>query len=342
MSVAVASVAGAFSLLQGVQAQSPIPVFTYGDRDLFLCFREDLADPPQTYDVEVDIGPASTYYGAAIGSVIQVNNSGTYTTALLNSIYSSLDTLSWSVEGCVPNGGDSGDATYTPDTLWLTSPRPDPRDVGTVWNATSRNAQAGAAGEIASLQFNAALYSSITPASPDNTVSSLVVPDGGFSCDSFLGKSVYILPSGPYYAYANFDGRFQGNVENTTLPDFTSNPVSQPSRSDLYQLIPVTSGPAVPGTYLGFFELETDGSMQFHRLAAPAPALNITVSGNTSTISFPTGLGGHYTLYYTNSEGLLSPVSSWTQGNSLVGNGGVMSFQVTSTDDNRFYVVQDH
>jgi hypothetical protein len=339
MGVALLSAAGALFFLQSVQANTP--VFTYGDRDLILCFRQDLTLPAQAQDLEVDIGPATNYYGAAIGSVTQVNNSATYNLSLLNSTFGSLDTLSWSVSGCVPNAGDSGDPAYPPNTLWLTSPRLAPMVLGTAWVEHGSNPQAAVANEIGAIQFNAGQYSASLPEGPTNTGSAIVVPVGSFSCDPFLGP-VENLPQGGSIAIGNFIGKFQGNVENTTPPDFTTNPDSQPSRSDLYALTPAPSKTNPTGAYLGYFELEADGSMLFYRLAAPPTAISVTVSGSTSTISFPTGLGATYTLYYTNAAGILSPISTWTQGSSVSGNGGVMSFQVNTTDVNRFYSVQDH
>lgn len=341
MLAALFSAAGALSLLQSVQANTPI--FTYGDRDLILCFRQDLTLPAQTQDLEVDIGPAATYYGAAIGSVIQVNKSGTYNPSLLNSTFGSLDTLSWSVSGCVPNAGDSGDASYPPDTLWLTSPRLAPLVLGTAWVEYGANPQAAVANEIGAIQFNAGQFSATLAQGPANTGSALVVPVGSFSCDPFLGP-VQNLPQGGSVAIGNFVGKFQGNVENTTPDDFTTNPDSQPSRSDFYALKPAPSRTNPAGTYLGYFELETDGSMVFHRLAAPPNtfAIGITASGATGTISFQTVNGANYTLWSTNAAGIFSPTSTWTQGSSISGNGGVMSFQVNTTNVNGFYSVQQH
>jgi len=336
---ALSSAAGALFLLQSVQANTPI--FTYGDRDLILCFRQDLTLPAQTQDLEVDIGPATNYYGAAIGSVIQVNNSSTYSTSLLNSTFASLDTLSWSVSGCVPNAGDSGDPAYPPDSLWVTSPRLAQQVLGTAWVEYGANPQAAVANEIGAIQFNAGQYSSSLAEGAANTGTAIVVPVGSFSCDSFLGE-VESLPQGGSVANGNFDGKFQGNVENTTPVDFTTNPYSQPSRSDFYALKPAPSRTNPTGTYLGYFELETNGSMVFYRLATPPPAIGVALSGTTSTISFPTAIGATYTLWSTNAAGVLSPVHTWTKGSSLSGNGGVMSFQVTTTNANGFYSVQDH
>lgn len=326
----VASVAGWLCLLQNLQANTPI--FTYGGRDLILCFRKDNADGFGTTAqsaIEVDIGPATNYYGAAIGSVRTISQ---YSTSLLNS-FDSLNDMSWSVSGCVPYAGDGGDPAIYPDALWVTSPRPDGQDVAAAWVDNSTNAQALAANEISSILFNAGQYSATVAAGPQNTGTAIVIPVGNtpdFSCNAYLGTS------------GNFSGRFQGTVETTTPPDFTS-AGSLPSRSDFYQIQPAPSHTHPAGAYLGYFELKTDGSMVFYRLAAAPPAITVTVSGNTSTISFPSATGATYTLHYTNAAGMSAPISAWTTlpGN-VSGDGTVKSFQVTTTDANRFYSVQEH
>jgi hypothetical protein len=326
MSVLLSSLAGSLCLLQGVQAGTPI--FTYGDRDLILCFRKDDADGLGTTAqsvVEVDIGPAVAYYGAAIGSKTTVSQ---YSASLLNT-FDSINDMSWSVSGCVPYPGDTNDQTIPADTLWVTSPRPAAQVLGAVWVANGANAQALAANEIASIQFNAGQYSSTVAAGAQNTGSAIVIPVGNtpdFSCDNFLGTA------------GDFKGRFQGPVENTTPPAFTTG--SLPSRSDFYQIQPTVAGTA--GTYLGYFELGTNGALVFYRLAAAPPVITVTVSGATSTISFPTANGATYTLYSTNAAGLLSPVSAWTKGAQISGNGAIQSFQAPASGTNQFYSVQEH
>jgi hypothetical protein len=333
MSVAFAAVAGSLCLLQNLQANTPI--FVYGDRDLMLCFRKVNADGFGTVAqsvIEVDIGPALTYYGAAIGSVTTITR---YSTSLLNntSIFDSLNDMSWSVSGCVPYAGDGGDQSIPAETLWVTAPRPDAFDVASPWVANGSNPQAGAANEIASIEFEAGQYSAGVASNAQNTGTAIVIPVGqvpDFSCDAYLGVN------------GNLNGRFQGDVETTTPPDFTAG-TELPSRADFYQLEPSSGGAHPAGVYLGYFELSTNGSMVFYRLAGPPPTITVTVSGTTSTISFPTVTGAAYTLHYTNAAGLSAPISTWTTlpGN-ISGNGAVQSFQVTTTDANRFYSVQDH
>lgn len=333
MSVLLASAASSLCLLLNLQANTPI--FVYGDRDLVLCFRKDNADgfgSTALSVIEVDIGAASNYYGAAIGSVTTVSQ---YSASLLNntSIFDSINDMSWSVSGCVPYAGDGGDQSIPVDTLWVTSPRPGPQAVAAPWVANGANTQAQTANEIGSIQFNAGQFSSTEAGGPTNTGTAIVIPVGNtpdFSCNAYLG------------AAGDFKGRFIGPVETTTPPNFTAGG-SLPSRADFYQIEPSTGGTHPAGTYLGYFELENNGSMVFYRLAGPPPAITVTVSGATSTISFPSATGATYTLYYTNAAGLLSPISTWTKTTpNVTGDGTVKSFQVTSTNANRFYSVQDH
>ena len=333
MSVWLSSVASSFFLLQSVQANTPI--FTYGDRDLILCFRKDNADGMGSTAqsvIEVDVGPAVNYYGAAIGSATTVSQ---YSASLLNntSIFDSLNDMSWSVSGCVPYAGDGGDQSIPAETLWVTRPRPGPQAVAAPWVANGANPQSLTASEISSIQFNAGQYSASVSSGAQNTGTAIVIPVGNapdFSCDAFLG------PQG------DFKGRFQGTAETTTPPNFTT-AGSLPSRADFYRISPSSGGSHPAGAYLGYFELKSDASMVFYRLAGVPPTITVTASGNTSTISFPTVSGATYTLHYTNSAGLLNPISAWTTlAGNVYGDGTVKSFQVTTTDANRFYSVQEH
>ena len=62
-----------------------------------------------------------------------------------------------------------------------------------------------------------------------------------------------------YIGIGNYQGTFQGNVENNT-GSFASS-----VRSDLYELRPATGNPV--GTYLGFFELSPTGTLSFSSAA---------------------------------------------------------------------------
>ena len=113
------------------------------------------------------------------------------------------------------------------------------------------------------------------------------------------------------------------------------------SRSVLYRLVPDTY-PHGPGTLTGFFDFKPDGTLTF--TAGPPPE-RTTISktshqGTVTTIWFPTVNLVGYRLRYTDSTGLATPISSWTIGSTLIGNGTTLSLQDTNSTPNRGYVVE--
>jgi hypothetical protein len=321
MAVLLSSVATSFLLLQNVQAQAPVFITT--NRDLVLSFRKTGANNV----LEIDLGQAKTYYTATPGTTKPVSQ---LSSTLLNSAFSGdLTSLSWSVAGSVLHVGDGGDASVPNSTLWVTAPRTDPATPATAWVRRSASAQGATATEINSILVDGSQYSGSTYGVTNSTATTTLVPAGnGFDAGSFLGAS------------GNYLNTFQGDVENTTPSDFDT--AGLPSRSDLYQLYPDSTSTQPPAKYLGYFELEPAGTMVFVA-GPPATTVSLSVAGNTSTVSFPTVGQGTYTLYYTNSAGLLSPIHTWATNSSVViGDGKVDSFQQTSTDPNRFYSVGVH
>jgi hypothetical protein len=130
-------------------------------------------------------------------------------------------------------------------------------------------------------------------------------------------------------------------VENTTPSGF--NLLGTPSRSDFYELQP-GSGPV---TYLGYFELGTDGSLTFYARQSvvqyPRPTLSVSTAGARVLVSFPSTAGGTYSLHYTNTAGLTAPVSTWTTVNTnIIGDGTVQSFQQTINGAGSVYSVTVH
>ena len=95
------SLAGSCVLVQSAQAQ-----LTNQSRDLMLTFRKTGFDGGTVGSVvfEADLGQASIYYGATVGSSIPITAYSS--TAQLGTLFDSLNDLSWSIGGCVPNAGD--------------------------------------------------------------------------------------------------------------------------------------------------------------------------------------------------------------------------------------------
>ncbi len=321
--------AGSLCLLQSVQAGTPI--FQYSTGDLVLTFRKtglDLVGTTAASELEVDVGQASSYYGATPGAVIPVTQ---YTAALLKGSFDNLNDMSWSVGGCVPAVGGYTDSTVPVKTLWATSPWSVPSQPGTVYLRHSATAQGDTAAKMTTILTDASYYSSLSANASFCTASTALVSEGsGQTAGVSLGQ------------LGNYAGTFNGYVENTTPPTFSTDGL--PSKADLYQLFPDTTATQPAGTYLGYFQFNPDGSMVFYRLAAPPPVITVTVSGASSTISFPTATGATYTLWSTNAAGLLSPVSTWTKytTTNIQGNGAVQSFVVPKAGANTFYSVQDH
>jgi hypothetical protein len=318
------SVAGFCALLPSAQAGSS--TFTDHDGDLMLVFRKTGFDG--SFDVgasvyEVDIGQASIY-AAAPGTSIPVTAYSA--SGQLANLFDSLDDFSWSVSGCVPNyGGPQAPAS----TLWVTAPRGNPSIPSAAWQQEGSYTQGGAAAYIESILAGAATFAGTANSSTYNTSTALAIPYGsGDNANGYLG------------AVGNFDGNFQGSVENTTLPTFSTDGL--PSRSDFYELEPGSGA----GMNLGYFELATNGSLTFFApsQALPAPVLSISaVNSSAVSISFPTAANGTYTLFYTSASGLAAPVSSWQSvSTNIIGDGTVKAFQQPISGAGTFYTVRVH
>jgi len=322
------SLTGLCGLVESVQAQ----VFTDNSRDLILTFRKtgfDGSGDIGQYVFEVDIGQASIYYGAAPGSSIPITAYSS--TNQLGMLFDSLNDFSWSVGGCVPNAGDSGDPSIPTRTLWATEPRQNPNaPASSAWFRSGSFTQGQADSKMNSILDNAAMWAATTPPNPlTNTSTAVAIPNGDvYNANGSLGGA------------GNYLGTFQGDVENTTLPTFTTDGTN--SVSDFYELQPGSG----PGTYLGYFELSTSGALTFYAvpLSNPAPTLSIsTVGSSTVSISFPSTTIRTYTLHYTNAAGLAAPVSTWaTVSTNIIGDGTVKSFQQPISGTGAFYSVSVH
>lgn len=332
--------------------------FTYGNTDLCLTFRSVVAD---SYEVVVDLGPASTYVNAAPGSTNLVT---AYTATQLGyptfphgSTFPDFDNLNWAVVGGYVSG--AGYPGYPAYTLWLTVPR-DPSNPAAQSAPARRHhfaEQVGPQLEINSILANAAgISSAIGSSSTYNTAT--FVRESTTTYASRCLKNFMQSQATPSFGSLN-DTWSDNNLENQTAQDpnglFTDS--GDVMRSDLYEIRPLDDvyGTAVvdPHTgvtgqayYVGYFELASNGSMTFVRSAVtgptppPPPQLSISKVGNVNTISFVSSNTASYTLCFTNAAGLRAAVSTWPTGPSLIGNGTRQSLQDTTTDPVRFYRVK--
>ncbi len=153
------------------------------------------------------------------------------------------------------------------------------------------------------------------------------------------GSSYYDALFGAYGG--NFNGTFtvsQGNIENTTSGTFTKS--GAVVRSDFYQMTPSSAPNPPAGTWLGYFELNTNGVMSYVAYPTTMPLIStISRSNSVATITYKSGLYGAYNLLGTNK--LTAPVSTWPViGGSLSNGTASFSVQDTDSNSNKFYIIE--
>ena len=229
---------------------APAQTFDYNNGDLLLGLRT----PGGTSDLIVDIGAASLYSGATGPITV----SGAYfTSQQLTDAGLSLSTLYFSVFGDISPGNSSG----TANTLWVTAPQTDNKTQALAWAAQTSYQQGNTRSQIESIAFGATYTSFEEAASADNTATAVVLP----SSLDLPGESAlsYTAGIGPY---GNFNGNFgsNNNIEQNTSGTFSNG--TNPVRSDLFEMIPGSNG-----SYLGYFELDPNGTLTFNPEPVPEP-----------------------------------------------------------------------
>ena len=210
----------------------------------------------------------------------------------------------------------------------MTRARADLATQTTAWDRRSTAGQGNTAAKISGIGDYAVAYGNSLPTGANNTSTGIITPaaPSQFAYGSYVGAS------------GDFLGTFPGSVEAITASDFTT--AGQSIRADFYQLLPGTG----PGTYLGYFEFKTDGTMTYTAaspdvVVIPAPSIvSIDRTGTTNTITFTTVIGGNYTLRY--SDDINTAVSGWTPlGSAIPGDGSNKSVSDITAGDHRFYVI---
>ncbi|HUL51175.1 MAG TPA: hypothetical protein VLU94_01190 [Candidatus Nitrosotalea sp.] len=297
--------------------------FQYNPRDLILGLRQSGG----ISELTVNVGQVSNYYALPPGTSITVTN---LSTNQLTAAFPNLNNLSWSVSGAIRTNDD---VSYPIQTLWISEPRTDINVQSVPWVRKSQLSQGNVAAVAYAIGEDGLLYGNSQPAGPNNTATGVIIPSGDpYSYGASMG------PDG------DFAGAFQGVAENTTPANFST--AGTPVRSDLYELKPGSGATLnTPGTYLGYFDFRTNGTLTFTAAGGsvppPSPTITaITRSGNLTTISFTTTAGASYSLRYTDSAGLPTPIANWSVGGgSTVGDGNVQSLQDSSADGGRYYVI---
>jgi hypothetical protein len=328
-------------LLLALVADARAQSFVYKNNDLLLGFRKN-GVYQENNELVVDIGQASNYVNAAIGSIIPVTNFSL--AQLAPGTFSSLNNLSWSVTGWYTGTSYPGYPTYT---LWVTVPRANINVQSVPATRLDRSTQQTTRSEIVSILANASFIS--TDLGTSNAYNNVYLVREGISAYPTHILSVFMGGIVDNSVGTLHDTWPEGNLEISTGNSFSSS-----VRSDLYEVRPTNDQNGNPivdphtGTnglayYVGYFELNSDGTMNFIRQASnpPAPVLSIVRSGNTSTISFSSANGSTYSLYYTNAAGLAAPLPNWPSLPSTIsGDGNNKSFNDTTSDADRVYRVR--
>jgi hypothetical protein len=307
-----------------LQAQT----FQYTKGDLVLLLRK--TGSPADY--AVNLGNATEYNNLPPGTLVTIDR---LSQAQLGLAFPDLNGVRWSVAGV--NRLPVTFPEHPPQTLWIARPRGELAEQSAPWLRRSASLQGNTGSQVDAIGVRARYAGNdLLAAGPDNTATGVIVPLTGAFQNFNLSA-----PIGPGGNYAN---NFQGNVENLTPDDFTASP-SNVSRSDLYEVEPGTaSGGTInaPGRYLGYFELKADGTLTFNTtVTVPTPEITgISREAGVTTLSFPTVSGVTYQLRATGAAGLTTPVSTWTAGASVVGDGTEKTLQDNSADAIRFFIIE--
>ena len=312
-------------------SQSQAQTFSYNYGDLLIGFRNTLTG---TYDLVVDAGPAANFTNLPTGTKITIT---ALTGSLLHDAFGTTNDLSWSVMGAYDlNYSDSSQN----GTLFMSSPRFDLNTQSTPWLRNSVSSQDSVGSKIDGVGVGAAKIGQDLPANSDNTPNALVELE---SWNTDAGKASYYHEIWyPALSIADWDGTFQGVPEQTTSDTFTDD--GQPVRADLYWMLPYQGHVSQPpGTYLGYFEFNTNGVLIY--TAGPSATVtqptivSVIRVGNTTTVYFTTGNGGSYNLLGTNN--LSAPLTTWpVLGSPVTGNSQTNSISDVTTDGSRFYLIR--
>jgi hypothetical protein len=289
---------------------------SYAVGDVLVCFRNGVND------LVVDAGQVSILTSASPNQRIPLISY--YSASPFDAAFGNANSISWSAFTWFNN-----------DTLFVSKARTSLNKQTSPWVSASGDSQdntvlrmqtipPGASGNLA---FNGA-NTSTAVIEQDSSVDNPNYPLPGEQSyhDALFGSGAY----GP-----TFYGTFQGNPENTTPGNFaTSGTVV---RSDFYQLTPSSGN----GTFLGYFEMATDGTMTYVAYPSAIPVFkSISHSGSTATINYTTGLYGTYTLRGTNTLSSGVAATNWPAITTLT-SGDISTHTYMDTDASpiKFYII---
>ncbi len=325
-----------FSAAAATQAQFSYNAGVGQAGDVLVCFRPTSG----SYDLVADAGAISSFTSLTAGQQIVINPTY-YTGTLLG--YIGTNSTYWSVL-CAQRLPGSQQAN-----LWLTRPRTNNNNQTAAWPVKNVNVQATACSQIDAIGNDAANIASqvVTPfgTSPTSTATAVVEPEGGSqNAGAYFNSYSFMMT-----AQGNLSGNFWGDqagisVEQLTQTNFLAGAAT--SRADFYQLNSSTN--AGPATYLGYFDLDTNGVLTYTAgpsasVIVPPTITSIASAGTTNIITFTTVNGGNYSVLGTSLSGLSTARSTWpVVAGPVVGTGSPMSITNVSAGSTGFYTITAH
>jgi len=303
----------------------PAAAWTYTEGDVLLIFRQSATPgtyPSPNYDVEFDLGSVNNFLGHPNGYTTTVSG---WNLANLQAVYGT-DLTGVSVILIAATSPTNANPTAyfsaaLPQSFWLNGIEP----YHTAYTVSPSVWQA-AWSRINAVGTRPGLY---LPASQQK-VSYAFPPSSVLSYDRIVSSDNWVAAGADGYVHNDWLPQFGG------WAPFTVETVA-PGSFGFLAVTPSTA-PAKPlDSYIGTFTINAAGVLSF-TAGPPTPVITgINRSGTVNTISFSTGLGGNYSLLYTNT---LGGSTNWpAAGGSLVGDGNIDSLTHVDTDGAGYYRV---
>jgi hypothetical protein len=307
-------------------APSLTRAWTYKDGDVLLVFRESAIPstfPSPNNDVEFDLGSVTNFLGKTNGYTTTVTG---WDLTKVQAVYGSdLTGVSVVLIAATSPTNTSPTAYFSaalPQSFWLNGAEP----FNTAYNV-SPSVWQGFWTKINSIGTRPGLYLPVA----QQTASYSFPPSSVLSYDHIVASDNYVKAGAQNTINADWLPQFGG------FAPFTVEGVAPGSFGFL--AVPSSTASVKPlDTYVGTFTIDNLGNLTF-TAGPPTPSVTgITHSGNTSTVSFTTGLSGNYSLVYTNKLG--GPSTNWPAiGGSLVGDGNINSLTSSTADASGFFKV---
>ena len=316
----------AAALLSLLLAAPLARAWSYQDGDVLLIFREKGFD-----DVEFDLGNISQFLNQPNGTTITVG--GWDPAPVLNTFGTDLTGVSVILLATTSK-------TNSSLSSWVSGPEPDT----TAYSVSPTAWQSSLYSTINSLGTRPVTYEILTVTSPTYPLS----PGGALPSPD---TNAYVFDPTAAYQIASYDWIVSGGISlgNATYPNtvyvaslggkspFIVESII-PASFDFWQVQPSTAVPAPADSYVGQFNITTNGTLTFVAGPPPSSIVGIAQTGNVSDVSYTTIVGGQYWLVSTNTLG--APVSQWpVVSGPIPGDGRDDSLTYTNSSTAGFYQV---